>query len=571
MIENRISVSCKDANLKDYRAARRNFSWKQTDNEFSWHHTGRVNIAHEAIDRHADNPFLENRNCLVCSSLGYVQEITYSQMKLLSNCLGNGLRKIGIRKGDTVLLMLPHVPELYVSLVACAKIGAVVSLLDTDIQPDKIRHYVLDCAGKAIITTRALAPLIPDNELPDLDHIVLTDTGPVRQEKEISWEQLMKTAPDQLEPEWVSPDTPFLLVYTAVPDRADTGLRFVHGAMPGYKMTARWALDLKTDDILWTQARSSWILNTVYSAFAPWLCGITSFVSDAYDTPEDIYDQIAQNRITVLYSRPSIYQLLEKNSRLADRYNLTSLRHLASVLEPLAPKLIYAIQRTLDLTIHDTWWTAETGMITLANFRCLPLKPGAMGVPCPGLETAVLDAQGNKLAPFNMGKLAVKSDSPAMVRPQTLPASGYVKSLFANNWLLPGDTAYIDQDGFYFHQGRSDGIFVSRTGRTGTRRIEEILLQHTEIQEAGVIRYRAEDRKYRIRAFVVPADKTLSVITLEKHLVKWLEQNLPEEIRPDEIAFCSRLRRDPDNRINYRALKAIALNIPVDSLKLKKE
>lgn len=567
MIENRISPSGKEANLSDYPAACRDFSWDDTDAGFSWQHTSRINIAHEAIDRHAIDPQLENRNCLVCASAGYVQEITYSQMKLLSNRLGNGLRKIGIRKGDTVLLMLPHVPELYVSLVACAKVGAVATLLDTDSPADKIRHCQMDCLGKVIITTRLLSARILQNELPDLKHIILTDENPARPEKEVYWQHLMDSSADHLDTEWVSQADPFLRVYTAVPRQKAIGLCFVHEAMKGYIMTARWVLDLRPSDILWTQARTGWLLNAVYGAFAPWLCGATSFVSDAADTSEQIYDQIAQQRITVLYTRPSIYQKLEQSdSRLADRYDLRSLRHLVSVLEPLSPRTIYAMRRILGLTIHDTWWTAETGMITLANFRCLPVKPGALGVPCPGMQAAVLDAKGNRLSPFNMGKLAIQSGPPAMVC-QTSP---YVNNLFVDHWLLPGDTAYMDQDGFYFHQGRTDGIFVSKTGRTGTHEIEQTLIQYPGIKEACVIRYRADDRNYRIRAFVVPADKSLSVVTLEKDLSHWLQQNLPEEIRPNEIAFCSGLRRDPDNRINYRALKAIALNIPVDSLELTK-
>ena len=175
MIENRIETFSEDANLKDYKKICKEFSWENINSEFCWHKTGEVNIGYAAIDSHAENSFLKDQNCLVFSSNHNTIEFTYSEMKILSNQLGNALRKLGIRRESTVFLLLPHIPELYIALVACAKIGAIISLLDTESRKDQIKHHLLDSRGSLIITTKALALNIPDDALPDLNHIILID------------------------------------------------------------------------------------------------------------------------------------------------------------------------------------------------------------------------------------------------------------------------------------------------------------------------------------------------------------------------------------------------------------
>ncbi len=204
---------------------------------------------------------------------------------------------------------------------------------------------------------------------------------------ETLWKDEMAQAPDELAIEWLEPESPLFLIYTSGQDGRPMGLVHVHDAMRGYLMTGRWALDLRPGDVLWTQAQPGWFMNVVYTAFAPWLCGVPSFITGKLTSAEEFYRHVQENGISVVYTTPTVYRMIvEAETETARRFDLKSLRHLVSVLEPLYPDLIYRILRILDLPVYDTWWTAETGMITIANFPCLPIKPGYMGKAMPGLR-----------------------------------------------------------------------------------------------------------------------------------------------------------------------------------------
>ena len=568
MFENEIKPRPEGANLADYNEACKNFSWDDVDKEFSWHTTGRLNIAYEAIDRHAENPEKAHLNCLINSYENRTDKITYGQMRILSNKFGNVLRGLGIEKGDRVFLFLPRITELYIAMAGCAKIGAIIAPLYSDYREGAVKERMLDGKGKVLVTDSRHRERVPDEELPDLEHIIIIrGEASDPEEGEVSWDTQMEEASEDLEIEWVDKDCPLFLIYTSGQDGRPVGLLHPHDSMRGYLMTSRWVLDLKDGDVLWTHARPGWLMNIVYSAFAPWLCGVESFVTGKMKSAEEIYGHIEENRISVIYTIPTIYRIIvDGGDKAAKSFNLKSIRHLLSVLEPLFPDVIYAVMRILGVPVYDTWWTAETGMITIANFLCLPIKPGYLGKPCPGIKTSILDPEGSEVPPFTMGEVALKAGWPSMARGIWENDKLYQRYFRRKPWFMSGDTAFVDQDNYFFYQGRADDVIITSAGRVGISEIESTLQMHPAVAEAGVIRVPDVDRAKRIKAFVSLKPNYKPSELLKKKIIAYVRNNLSPDIVPRDIEFREDLPKGKDGVILRRVLKAWELGLPTGNI-----
>ncbi len=483
MFENKINPRPENANLKNYEEAYKSFSWEKVNREFSWSTTHKLNIAYEAIDRHAENPEKAGLNCIIYSYRNRRENITYRQMKTLSNKFGNFLRTLGVEKGDRVFMFLPRIPELYVAMAGCAKIGAIIAPLYSDYREGAVKDRMLNGQGKVLITTPRHKARVPAEELPDLENIIIIgNDGSGLEEGEVLWDAGMADASEELEIEWVDKDHPLFLIYTSGQGGSPIGLLHPHDSMRGYLMTSRWVLDLKDGDVMWTQARPGWLMNVVYSAFAPWLCGIENFVTSKLNSMEEIYQHIEENRISVLYTVPEVYKMfIDAGEETAEKFDLRSLRHMLSVLEPLFPNVIYGIMRIFGLPVYDTWWTAETGMITIANFLCLPLKPGYLGKPVPGMKAAILDQEGREVSPFTMGAVALKAGWPSMARGIWGENELYQQYFRRQSWFMTDDTAFVDQDNYFFYQGRSDDVIIMSAGRIAIAEVENILELHPAV------------------------------------------------------------------------------------------
>ncbi len=568
MFENIIQPRPEGANLIDYEETYRNFCWDQVDREFSWHETGKLNIAHEAIDRHAANPSTAGRYCLVNTYYGRTDKLTYEQMRVLSNKFGNVLRKLGVVKGDRVYLFLPRLTELYIAIAGCAKVGAIIAPLYSDYREGAVKERMLDGKGKVLVTDPRHRLRVPSEELPDLEHIIMIGTGPdPLEDGEVLWDIEMEEASAELEPQWVAREFPLFLIYTSGQDGKPVGLLHPHDAMRGYLMTSRWVLDLKDNDVLWTHARPGWLMNVVYSAFAPWLCGVTSFVTGKMSSAEELYAHIQHNRITVMYTIPTVYNILVEGAEAAAKqFDLSSLRHLLSALEPLYLDVIYAVRRILGMPVYDTWWTAETGMITIANFLCLPIKPGYLGKPVPGIQTAIVDTEGAEVPPFTMGEVALKAGWPAMAQAIWEDEKQYQNYIERPPWFMSGDTAFVDQDNYFFYQGRADDVIITSAGRVGIAEIEDTLKLHPAVAEAGVIRVPDMDRTKRIKAFVSLKESYNPSERLKSKIISYVRNNLSPDIVPRDIEFCEDLPKDKNGVILRRVLKAWDLGLPIGDI-----
>ena len=567
-LENTLKPHRANANLKDYEKVYRTFQWDDINPEFSWHLTGKVNIGYEAIDRHAENPAKADTTCLSYAYGTRAGKISYREMRDLSNRCGNMLRNLGVRRGDRVFLFLPRIPEFYIALAGCAKIGAIIAPLYSEYRESAVKDRMLDGQGTVIITTPQYLSRVPVNELPALQHIVLVGaTGPTGEHGEIAWHDAMAQAAPDLELEWVDREFPLLLTYTSGPTGNPIGLLHPHDSMRGYLATARWVLDLHDGDVLWTQAEPGWLMNVVYSAFAPWLCGIETFITGRIKNADEIFRAIEEYAVTVLYTIPTLYRMvLDAGEARVRAGNLQSLRHLLSALEPLSPELLYSIMRILGLPIHDTWWTAETGMITIANFPSVSIKPGYLGKPCPGIRVAIVDGQGKELPHFTMGELALGVGWPAMVRGIWGNEERYKSYFTKKPWFISGDTAYIDFNGYFFYQGRADDVIITSGGRVGPTEIENVLASHPAIEDAGVIRIPDTTGVKTVKAFVCLKPSYQPTELLKSKIIAYVENRLSPETAPREITFCASLPKSRSGKILRRVLKAWEWGLPTGNI-----
>ncbi len=562
MFDNVIKPVIADPNLRDYAAARRDFTWQDADRHFSWHATGKINIAHEAVDRHADDSRRAGKPCIICPQQPGSMVYTYSRMRDLSSRFANMLVSLGIKKADRVSLLLPAVPELYIAMAGCAKAGAIIVPLYGDYMAGAVTRRMQDALPKAVVTDAQRLGRIQTDALPGLEHIIVTGDGPVSGPRCRSWNREMNAASPCFEPVWCAPDDPFLIVYTSGPDGSPVGLVHVHDAMRGYLMTARWVLDVRDDDVVFTLGRPGWFMNIVYSAFAPWLCGAASVVCDAPDTADELCQAIERSRATVLYTTPAMYRLMaDAGPECIRKFDCGSLRHLLSVLEPLTPEMLYAIMSLVKLPVYDTWWSAETGMITIANLPGVPIKPGYLGKPCPGISAAVLDDAGRSAPYFEMGRLALEPGWPAMARSVWGKGPLEMHTMCGRPWFMTGDTAFMDHDGYYFYQGRSDDAVITSAGKINISEIELAVRRHPAVADAAVIRTASRDRSKHIRAFVVAAPGCEPGAGLEAAIIDHVGRMLSADIAPAAIEWCAAIPRHNDGRINSMMLKARALGL----------
>ena len=302
--------------MEDYEKTCQSFGWKEVEKEFTWSRTGKVNIAYEAIDRHAEDPVQTQRVCLNFESKSGNQKITYDQMRDLSNRFANVLRKLGVKKGDRVFLFLPRCPEYYIAMVGCAKVGAIFGPLFEALMQEALRERLRDSRATVLVTTPRLSTRVPFGKCPGLRHIVLVGAGKIMlKSNELSWEDEMSRAPSQCDIEWVDLRDPLYLIYTYGPSGQPKGVVHVHGDMIGHLITARWVLDLRQEDVLWTTADLGWVTGTVYGAFAPWLCGVESFVQAGTFDVEGWCRSIESNRVSVLYTAPTVFGGLWRKER----------------------------------------------------------------------------------------------------------------------------------------------------------------------------------------------------------------------------------------------------------------
>lgn len=562
-------------NMEDYDQARQNFSWQEVEKAFSWYKTGKVNMAYEAIDRHAEG---ERRNKVALyysDPTGRDEQYTFQEMKEKSNQAANLFKKMGINKGDRIFIFMPRTPELYFSLLGALKLGAVVGPLFEAFMEGAVKDRLENSEAVCLVTTPELLPRVPTSQLPDLKHVVLVgqqvDLAQAQKEhptvRFYDFHQEMREASSDFDIVWVDKEDPLILHYTSGSTGKPKGVLHVHYAMVQHYITGKWIFDYKEDDIYWCTADPGWVTGTSYGIFAPWLNGVTNVIRGGRFNPDDWYATIQKYKVTIWYSAPTaLRMLMAAGDDVVKKYDLSSLRHILSVGEPLNPEVIRWGLKVYGQRIHDTWWMTETGAILIANYPSMDIRPGSMGKPFPGIEAEIMDDEGNILPPGQMGNLVIRAGWPSMMRAIWKNEAKYNEYFQFKGWYISGDSAIKDEDGYFWFQGRVDDVIVTSGERVGPFEVESKLVEHPAVAEAGVIGKPDPVRGEIIKAFISLRDGYQPSEELMEEIRQFVKTGLAAHAAPREIEFKDKLPKTRSGKIMRRVLKAWELGLPTGDL-----
>lgn len=540
-------------NLTDYEEARRSFSWAQAEQYFSWSKTGRVNMAHECIDRHVEDGYGDKR------ALHYLEGDdervwTFAELKQETDRWATALRNEGVRRGDIVFIFLPKNADCYIAMLATVKLGAVAGPLFEAFMEEAVRDRIADCDGRFLITDPDLAVRVPRSDLPSLEKVFVTAGVEQCREDEISWNGILAATQVTDSPtEWVDLDAPLNIHYTSGSTGKPKGIVHAHRAMIHQYQTGHWVLDIQDEDVYWCTAHPGWVTGTVYALFAPWLNRATIVVNGGRFDAGSWYAAIEKAGITVWYSAPTAFRMLKAaGAEVAARYDLSTLRHVLSVGEPLNPEVIYWGLEQLGLRIHDTWWMTETGAQLIVNLPSEPIKPGSMGRPIPGIDICILDDAGIEQASGDIGHLAIRAPWPGLMREVWQNEAKYQSYFQFGGWYLSGDLAYRDTDGYVFFQGRSDDMINSAGERIGPFEVESKLLEHRAVAEAGVVGKPDPLRGEIVKAFLVLKPGVDNTPELIDDIRLFVRTHLSAHAAPREIEVIAEL---PKTKISGKILR----------------
>ncbi len=544
-----------EPNLTDYQTTYRTFSWSEAEKEITWFPGKKLNAAFNAIDRHLAGP-RKNKVALYWHGPNdEKKKFTFTELSLLSNQFAHLLKNLGVGRGDRVFFFLPRVPELYYGFLGALKTGAIAGTLFAAFGHQALLDRLQNSAAKILVTNKELAPRVKKiaKELPELKKIILTEELPA----------LMTKMPGDFKPAQMEPADPAFMLYTSGTTGKPKGVIHTHRAILLEHMTAKWVLDLKENDVYWCTADPGWVTGIAYEILGSWSNGASSLIYAGRFDPEKWYQLIEEYGVNVWYTAPTAIRMLSATgTKLAKKHDLSSLRHLASVGEPLNPEAVYWGLKAFGLPFHDNWWQTETGGILIANYPCLAIKPGSMGKPVPGVKAGIVDDQGHELEVKQIGNLAIKPGWPSMMKKIWRRPKKY-ESYFKKGWYITGDLAYQDKDGYFWFVGRADDVIKTAGERVGPFEVESALVAHPAIIEAGVIGKPDPVRGEIIKAFISLKPGQKGSESLKKDIQQFIKRELAGHAYPREIEFVDKLPKTRSGKIVRRFLKAKELGLPV--------
>ncbi len=556
--------------LLDYGKTCAEFSWAEVRRELDGLPGGKgLNIAHEAVDRHMGGPKQDRLAMRWLGKDGAVRDFTFADLSRESSRFANVLRKLGVGKGERVFVLAGRIPELYFAVLGTLKNGSVICPLFSAFGPEPIRQRLERGDACIMVTTKRLyekkvAGLL--ERLPQLKHILLTDAAEDLDETVLSLPGLMAAASAEFTIPATHPEEMAVLHFTSGTTGMPKGAVHVHDAVLTHFITGRYVLDFHPEDIFWCTADPGWVTGTSYGIVAPLVHGITSIIDEADFDAERWYSILEEQRVTVWYTAPTaIRMLMRANIEPRSRFDLSALRLIHSVGEPLNPEAVVWGEQTLGLPIHDNWWQTETGGIMIANYPAMEIRPGSMGRPLPGIEAAIVrridEMTVEPVEPGLEGDLALRPGWPSMFRGYLHDEERYRKC-FVGNWYITGDLARRDEDGYFWFVGRTDDIIKTSGHMVGPFEVESILMEHPAVAEAGVIGRPEPVIGEVVKAFVVLKEGFEPNDALRLELIGFGRTKLGSAVAPKEIAFIDTLPRTRSGKIMRRLLKARDLGLP---------
>ena len=562
-------------NLRDYAAVRAAFSWEAVRAELAM--PGGLNIAYHTLDRHVIEGRGEKRalRCLSKNENDKRRDFTFRELLALSNRFANLLQDLGVGEGERVFSLLGRILELYIAALGTLRNGSVFCPLFSAFGPEPVRTRMAIGDARVLVTTTALyRRKVADwrNELPGLQHVLLVDRGGAPSlAGTTGFDAAMTRASAAPRLAATGPEDLALLHFTSGTTGRPKGAMHVHEAVLAHHITGRYALDLHPDDVFWCTADPGWVTGTSYGIIAPLTNGVTMIVDEAEFDAERWYRILQDERITVWYTAPTAIRMLMKTGdEVVRKYDLSRLRFLASVGEPLNPEAVVWSNRVYGRPFHDNWWQTETGGIMIANFTAMDIKPGSMGRELPGIDAAIVvrgsDGSVDRIQePMTAGELALRPGWPSMFRGYVNELERYAKC-FADGWYLTGDLAMRDADGYFWFVGRADDVIKSAGHLIGPFEVESALMEHPAVAEAGVIGKPNPMAGEIVKAFISLKPGFEAGEPLARELLGHARKRLGPAVAPKEIAFRPTLPRTRSGKIMRRLLRARELGLPEGDL-----
>jgi acetyl-CoA synthetase len=560
-------------NVCDYDEECASFSWARARGELTGlPHGAGLNIAYEAVDRHAAGPRATHEALRFLGRGEQIRSMTYAGLSIHSNRFANVLRDLGVGKGDRVFSLLGRCPELYVSLFGTLKNVSVFSPLFSAFGPDPVHQRLALGDASVLVTTsafyrRKVAPIRAG--LPGLRHVLLVDEA----SEQLPGTEYLGALLDAASPDFVIPPTDpsdmALLHFTSGTTGTPKGAIHVHEAVVAHHETGRTALDLHPQDVFWCTADPGWVTGTSYGVISPLTNGVTTIVDQEEMDPSRWYSIIDRHHVTVWYTAPTALRMLMKLGEIAIGANdLSTLRFIASVGEPLNPEVVVWTQQAYGTPAHDNWWQTETGGIMIANLACADVRPGSMGRPLPGVQAAIL-ARDDNAEPLRddrgsvvlvtdasaKGELVLRPGWPSMFRGYLHDDDRYRRS-FVDGWYRTGDLVRRDDAGYYWFVGRGDDVIKSAGHLIGPFEVESALIEHPAVAEAGVVGRPDAIAGEIVKAYVVLVAPYQPTEQLRLELIGFARKRLGSAVAPREIEFVTELPKTNSGKIMRGLLKA---------------
>ena len=557
-------------NLENYEKVRKSFKWEDVRREIEFK-DGKLNAAYNAIERNALN-WRKNKIALYWIGGEFEkQEYTFGQLNDFSNQFANLLHELQIEQGDRVFFFLSRVPELYFGFLGTLKRGAIAGTMFAAFGPQAITDRLQNSAAKVLVTEPSLFDRVVKaaKDLPDLDTVLVTGDPKeighlkIQGKKVLSFSKLLEKQDRNYKTRLMDPQDPAFMLYTSGTTGKPKGVVHVHKAIIHEHMSAKYVLDLRDDDVYWCTADPGWVTGIAYEILGSWSNGASTVVFNGRFEPDLWYRIIQDYKVTVWYTAPTAIRMLAAaGADIVKKYDLSSLRHLASVGEPLNPEPIRWGLKVFNLPFHDNWWQTETGGILIANYPAMDIKLGSMGKPLPGIEAQIVDDEGKILPPGQEGNLAIKPGWPSMMETIWRRPEKY-KLYFKGGWYISGDRAFVDKDGYFWFIGRADDVIKTSGERVGPFEVESALIEHPDIVEAGVIGKPDKLRGEIIKAFVKLKEGIKPSEKLKEQIQQFIKTHLAAHAYPREIEFIDKLPKTRSGKIMRRVLRSKELGLPI--------
>jgi acetyl-CoA synthetase len=556
---------------------------------YKWFTSGKINVAYNAVDRHAKSA---NRNKVafyfIGEPVGDTRTITYYELYREVNKMANALKSAGVVKGDRVVAYLPMIPELPITMLACAKIGAIHTVVFSGFSSGGLNSRVNDAEAKVVVTADGFyrrgkpLPLKPNVDeamktAPSVKKVVVVKrTGvavPMTEGRDVYYDDFVKGQSTQCETIQLDPEDRLFILYTSGTTGKPKGIEHAHG---GYAVapaqTCSWVLDIHDDDVYWCTADAGWITGHSYVVYGPLCLGASSILYEGSPDFPDLgrwWSIIEQYGVSVFYTAPTAIRMFMKTDEgYVKKYDLSSIRILASVGEPLNPEAYIWFRKNIGADqspIMDTWWQTETGCHVIAPLPMTPEKPGSVAFPLPGFNADIFDEESNSVPLGYGGNIVNKTPWPSMLRAFFRDDVRYKKEYWEMYWqtkpgtYLAGDKATRDKDGYWWIQGRIDDVLKVAGHRISNAEVESAAVSHPKVAEAAVIGQPDEVKGEKIVAFVILKDCIAESDDLKKDISKHVRTVLGPVAYPDTVYFVKDVPKTRSGKIMRRVIKAKAL------------